>query len=1063
MPQILNDFHHQQLTHDSGIAPEIIAQRGYQFLPQPEDLIDRGFSKAQAKAAPALGIPLWDVHGQRRGWQIRPDAPRQMKSGKVFKYELPKGDHLILDVHPSVQSRIGDPQTPLWITEGVKKGDALASRGVCAIALVGGVWGFRGRNEHGGHVTLPDWQYVALNGRTVYVVFDSDIYYKPDVEEALRQLYILLRSKQAIPRLVQWPEEYRAKKWGVDDFLAQGHTIEDLLAMVPAQGPLPARPPTGQRTDTALRPVAEDPAAGLGTVSPCTHTANARRLVRLYAPSLRYVLGEGWILWTGKFWRPDPTTDNSLATGFVSKLARSIAEEAAALYTAAAEQPTDAERKALYALAQARGQWAAQSENATVIAGGLKLAKHDLLLDHADINPNPWLFNCLNGTLDLTTGTLRAHDSADLITHLAPVTYDAAATCPTWTQFLQEVFAGDQSLVDFMQRATGWCLTGVVRDRALFFLHGEQGHNGKTTLVEALRDLMGTVGEESFGYARKVDVTTFMKSKNYEDNLRKAAQLTGARFVYSSEIDEEHRLNEQLVKDMTGGDTIEARRLYREAFTFKPTFKPWMYGNHKPEIRGTDDALWSRVQLVPFEVSFADRVDPTLPEKLRAELSGMLNWALQGCLAWQRDGLQPPEKVRAATATYRKEQDTICQFIQERCQTGEEYMQCKAALLYTAYRGWAEHNGSLVLSQKRFGTYLTAHNYPSDDNITGTGAYRKRIALTAPQQDNEDDDDDSYSTLRTTLRTQRVERENASNDVGKQPLQGDISTLSTLSSRKSPMSYTREGLSESKGRKGRKQGDNSDYPLENGEDSASTLPKSKGRNMQQSIPPSASYCEGCGRNTTWVVREAREVCYKCHASRPHADGGWTWQLPSLPLIPTPTTPPTSTSLSTSSTSPTSASLEKSDGYGEETGKIEEVEVVEEVEEVEVDAVVLTHAHACEDISRETCIHEHAGTVDGQAACLDCGERWEGSAPASAFTSFMASALWCSTCGKTVGFRTLTQLDGTEVYLCNTCDTAVGQKRTTTPPARDGTQALDAIPRAEQPSSGGEAASDEGTL
>jgi len=240
-----------------------------------------------------------------------------------------------------------------------------------------------------------------------------------------------------------------------------------------------------------------------------------------------------------------------------------------------------------------------------------------------------------------------------------------------------------------MQRGIGWCLTGVVRDRALFFLHGEQGHNGKTTLVEIIRDLLGTVGEESFGYARKVDVTTFMKSKNYEDNLRKAAQLTGARFVYSSEIDEEHRLNEQLVKDMTGGDTIEARRLYREAFTFKPTFKPWMYGNHKPEIRGTDDALWSRVKLVPFAVSFADRVDLALPEKLREELPGILNWAIQGCLAWQRDGLQTPPKVQAATETYRKEQDTIGQFILERCQTDKDYVQCKASRLYTAYRSWA--------------------------------------------------------------------------------------------------------------------------------------------------------------------------------------------------------------------------------------------------------------------------------------------------------------------------------------------------------------------------------------
>ena len=190
----------------------------------------------------------------------------------------------------------------------------------------------------------------------------------------------------------------------------------------------------------------------------------------------------------------------------------------------------------------------------------------------------------------------------------------------------------------------------------LFFLYGPKGHNGKTTLVETIRELLGDCGEASFGYARKVDVSTFMKSKNQDDNQRKAAMLAGPRFVYSSEVDAEHRLNEQLVKDITGGDTLEGRYLYREPFTFKPTFKAWMYGNHKPEIRGTDDALWSRVKLVEFDVSFADRVDLTLPERLRAELSGILNWAIQGCLDWQRQSLTPPEKSkwrRSATASNR--------------------------------------------------------------------------------------------------------------------------------------------------------------------------------------------------------------------------------------------------------------------------------------------------------------------------------------------------------------------------------------------------------------------------
>jgi Domain of unknown function (DUF3854) len=230
---LLTAHHHRLLAEERAIADALIQQRGYQSLPQPEDLIDRGFSKAQAKVAPVLGIPLWAVHGQRCGWQIRPDAPRQMADGKVCKYELPKGDQLILDVHPSVQPLLGDPTHELWITEGVPKGDALASRGLCTVALVGGVWGFKGKNAYGGKVILPDWQYVALNDRVVMVVFDSDLHMNPKVEYALRALYRVLRSRGARPCLVQWTPEYREKKWGVDDFLAAGHGLEELRAMVP--------------------------------------------------------------------------------------------------------------------------------------------------------------------------------------------------------------------------------------------------------------------------------------------------------------------------------------------------------------------------------------------------------------------------------------------------------------------------------------------------------------------------------------------------------------------------------------------------------------------------------------------------------------------------------------------------------------------------------------------------------------------------------------------------------------------------------------------------------------
>ena len=249
--------HHYAMLHTgSAITDGVIKTRGYTSMDHPGEVQDLGFSKAQACTAPVLAIPLWDVHGQQSGWQIRPDSPRQMKDGKVFKYEAMKGGRLQLDVHPSIQPQIGDPHIPLWITEGVRKGDALVSAGACTIALTGGVWGFRGTNSHGGKVILPDWEHVALNGRLVYVAYDSDLHTKAGVDKALKALWTFLRSRQAIPARVHWPDEYQQQKWGVDDFLADNKTLDDVLAMVPPIGPMPATAPY-QRNGSTLLPEIE--------------------------------------------------------------------------------------------------------------------------------------------------------------------------------------------------------------------------------------------------------------------------------------------------------------------------------------------------------------------------------------------------------------------------------------------------------------------------------------------------------------------------------------------------------------------------------------------------------------------------------------------------------------------------------------------------------------------------------------------------------------------------------------------------------------------------------------
>ena len=507
-------------------------------------------------------------------------------------------------------------------------------------------------------------------------------------------------------------------KGDVSDWLNQGHTLVELQALATAapafsSRPDSAPPPVGPNPPTEPVEVVYNPP----TVSPCTHLSNSYRIRHYYQGQIWYALGLGWILWTGRFWRPDPTGEGALATGFVGGLSRRIAQEAATLARRAAHDADDDRRKSLMTQAEALLKWAVQSEHERTIAAGLKLSKHALLTEYGALNADPWRFNVQNGTLDLRTGALRPHDPTDLITFLAPVAFNPTARCPTWERFLLEVFAGDRDLVAFIQRAVGWSLTGVVKERALFFLYGDTGKNGKTTLVETLMKLVGASGEASYGYGRKVGADTFMKSKNPEDNQRKAATLAGPRFVCTSEVDEEHRLNEQLIKDITGGDTLEGRRLYQEAFTFKPQFKPWMYGNHKPEIRGTDDAIWSRVRLVPFEVSFKGREDLNLADKLEAELSGILNWAIQGCLDWQRHGLQPPAKVQAATQAYREEMDVFGPFIRECCVI-HPHAEVWANDLWNAYKAWCVEAGAKEQSQHKLGRYLTAKGH-QPENLGG--------------------------------------------------------------------------------------------------------------------------------------------------------------------------------------------------------------------------------------------------------------------------------------------------------------------------------------------------------
>lgn len=337
-----------------------------------------------------------------------------------------------------------------------------------------------------------------------------------------------------------------------------------------------------------------------------------------------------------------------------------------------------------------------------------------------DFDADPWLLNCQNGTLDLRTGELCLHSRADLITKITNVIYDAKATCPTFLEFLHQITAQRSALVDFLQLVMGYALTGDTREHALFILHGA-GRNGKSTLLEIFEEILND-------YALQMESKT-ITARRQEQMANDIARLRGARFVAASETSEGRHLDEERIKQMTGNKKLTGEFKFGEPFDFERQFKLFLATNHKPEIRGTDAGIWSRIHLIPFDVRFWDadkgesgpehlRMDKGLPDRLRAEMSGILTWAVEGCLKWQRAGLKMPSEVREATANYREEQDTLAGFFGACCVL-DPNVTATAKELFKAYCAWCEEQGEKSLNQTNFGRRLKERGLQNDRNMKG--------------------------------------------------------------------------------------------------------------------------------------------------------------------------------------------------------------------------------------------------------------------------------------------------------------------------------------------------------
>ena len=451
-----------------------------------------------------------------------------------------------------------------------------------------------------------------------------------------------------------------------------------------------------EQTAAQGKPAAESPLAALNVAGefPLTDTGNGERVMHRHGNHLRFVTRwEKPIAFTGTHWQVD---EDGAAYRYAVETMRDLKKQAA-------EMPEEDRNAALKLFKHATSS-ESHKKLAAMIAMAAKVKGACVSPDMLDLNP--WLYNVRNGTLDTRTGELRPHKRGNLITKVCPIDYDPSATCPSFQKFLDTIFECKGGLIAFVRRMIGYTITGCTGERAMFIFHGS-GANGKSTLLGVLRDLLA-------GYATQIPAESLMVKNNGGSIPNDLARLKGARFVSALESDEGRRLAEGLVKQLTGGeDVITARFLRAEFFDFKPEFKLYMGTNHKPEIRGTDPAIWARIKLIPFNyVVPPDQRDQSLSAKLKVELPGILNWALEGCLEWQRDGLGVPDEVVQATESYRGDMDRLGDFIAEKC-TSDASLHASASTLYDTYKSWCAANNEEPFNQTKFGRKLNDRGFTS--------------------------------------------------------------------------------------------------------------------------------------------------------------------------------------------------------------------------------------------------------------------------------------------------------------------------------------------------------------
>lgn len=345
--------------------------------------------------------------------------------------------------------------------------------------------------------------------------------------------------------------------------------------------------------------------------------------------------------------------------------------------------------------------WALQSQSLGRMQAMLTIARSQepIRSPGTEWNKHPLLLATPNGVVDLTTGNFRSGKRDDYISQHIDIDYDSKAICPRWFQFLDEIFAGDQTLIDYIQRAVGYAITGSTKEQVFFLLYGT-GSNGKSKFRNILSNLLGH-------YSHTVRFSAFEENA-LGDAQRDLAELEGIRCVFASEGSEKKKLDTSVLKYITGEEPIRTSRKYGHPFTFHPQFKIWLSSNYLPRVDDNSYGFWRRIIVIPFNVKFeGQNRDSSLEDKLIKELPGILNWAIEGASIWFKQGLRTPDQLLLQVSKYKDAQDTLSKFITDECETGLD-LRVAASELYQGYLFWCMDNKERPITSTSFGTQITA-------------------------------------------------------------------------------------------------------------------------------------------------------------------------------------------------------------------------------------------------------------------------------------------------------------------------------------------------------------------